>query len=142
MKKIKDERLVIQNLKNIRVAFLVQTLGIILILVKDIIDGKEIFGTPLFFLFIVTIVVFNLISMGVSIDNEEPKRNSILNTYKKVILLSIVVGVVFTGLYVILSPERPLLEAFVGGLILFICFLSSFSIVYFIKQKRSQEFDD
>jgi len=33
MKRIRDERLLLQNLKNIRVAFIVQTLGVVAILV-------------------------------------------------------------------------------------------------------------
>ncbi|GIN86208.1 hypothetical protein J6TS2_25940 [Heyndrickxia sporothermodurans] len=36
MKKIKDERLILQNLNNIRIAFIVQTLGIIGILGYDL----------------------------------------------------------------------------------------------------------
>ncbi|MCA1201683.1 hypothetical protein [Priestia flexa] len=35
MRKIKDERLIVQNLKNIRVAFIIQTLGILSLLVYD-----------------------------------------------------------------------------------------------------------
>lgn len=35
MQKIKDERLILKNLKNIRIAFVIQSLGIILILFND-----------------------------------------------------------------------------------------------------------
>lgn len=37
MKKIKDERLIIQNLKNIRIAFIVQTIGISAILIYEVV---------------------------------------------------------------------------------------------------------
>ena len=36
-------------------------------------------------------------------------------------------------IYIIFSPERPLFEAILTGGILFICFLGSYSISYFIK---------
>jgi hypothetical protein len=35
MKKIKDERLILQGLKNIRIAFLILTFGILAILIYD-----------------------------------------------------------------------------------------------------------
>jgi len=55
MNKIKDERLVLRNLKNIRIAFLFQTLGIITILCKQhFMDGKSFSDIPLFLVFILT----------------------------------------------------------------------------------------
>lgn len=54
MKKIKDERLIIQNLKNIRVAFIVQTLGLVAILIyHGITEGiVEVAKHPLWLVFI------------------------------------------------------------------------------------------
>lgn len=56
---MKDERLQIQSLKNIRIAFIVQTAGIFAILLYDMIkEGvMEARNNPLWLLFILTMVV-------------------------------------------------------------------------------------
>lgn len=53
MKKIKDERLQIQNLKNIRIIFLIQNLGIIGILAYDYLSKgmEQMRNNPLWLLF-------------------------------------------------------------------------------------------
>ena len=45
-------------------------------------------------------------------------------------------------IYIIFSPERPLFEAISTGSILFICFLVSYSVSFFIKKRRLQDNDE
>lgn len=142
LKKIKDERLMIKNLKIIRVAFLVQTIGILIILVKDFIDEKAVFGSPLFFVLIVTVLVLNVMSMPISLEYFEPKKKSVLNSYPKILFISALIGVGMTFLYLFLSPDRSVMEAIIAGGILSVCFLFSFSILYFIQKKRKQDLDE
>ncbi|PPK48337.1 DUF6773 family protein [Clostridium algidicarnis] len=143
MNKIKDERLVLRNLKNIRIAFLFQTLGIITILCKEhFMDGKSFSDLPLFLVFILTGVIMSFLSMGISVDNEVPEKSSILNSYKWILILSITVGALFTFISLMSSNEIPFTRALIGGLIVFICFLVAFSVGYFMKKKRSDGLDD
>jgi len=73
MKKITDERLILQNLKNIRILFVVQNIGIIGILIYDLISGgfDGMTNNPLWFVFMISIVIFAYLSMSISIENEE-----------------------------------------------------------------------
>ncbi len=76
MKKIKDERLILQNLKNIRVAFIVQTIGIIGILVyQAITDGIMAFTkNPLWLLLLVVGVVLNYQNLMIANDIEDKEN--------------------------------------------------------------------
>ncbi|MFD1452764.1 hypothetical protein [Oceanobacillus sojae] len=73
MKKIKDERLKLKNLKDIRVLFLIQTIGIVVgILGYDFgtkgIDGMT--DNPLWYVFMITAIVSAYLSIGISVDHE------------------------------------------------------------------------
>ncbi|MFB5250289.1 branched-chain amino acid ABC transporter substrate-binding protein [Bacillus mycoides] len=144
MKKIKDERLILQTLKNIRVAFLFQSIGIIGILgYIGFTEGiNQITKSPLWLLFILTSMLVSYLQLSVSIDVENSEKEMKLTPYYKIVLRSLVVGIVMAIIYIIFSPERPLFEAILTGSILFICFLTSYSISYFIKKRRLQDEDE
>ena len=74
MKKIKDERLIIQNLKNIRIAFIVQTIGISAILIYEVVTKgpTEAIENPLWLVFMLTMVVFLWLHLKISIDVYDP----------------------------------------------------------------------
>ncbi|WP_140420352.1 branched-chain amino acid ABC transporter substrate-binding protein [Bacillus cereus] len=144
MKKIKDERLILQTLKNIRIAFLFQSLGIIGILgYIGFTEGlDQITKSPLWLLFILTSIVLSYLQLSVSIDVEEIKKDIQLTPYYKLVFRSLIVGIIMAIIYIIFSPERPLFEAILTGGIFFICFLGSYSISYFIKKRRLQNDDE
>ncbi|MCS3599389.1 membrane glycosyltransferase [Bacillus sp. JUb91] len=144
MKKIKDERLILKTLKNIRIAFLFQSLGIIGILGYIVFtEGMDqITKSPLWLLFILTSIVLSYLQLSVSIDVEEGEKDIKLTPYYKIILRSLIVGTIIAIIYIIFSPERPLFEALLTGSIFFICFLISYSVSYFIKKRRLQDNDE
>ncbi len=144
MKKIKDERLILKTLKNVRIAFLFQSLGIIGILgYIGFTEGMDqITKSPLWLLFILTSIVLSYLQLSVSIDVEEGEKDIKLTPYYKIILRSLIVGTIIAIIYTIFSPERPLFEAILTGSIFFICFLISYSISYFIKKRRLQDNDE
>ncbi|AHA07669.1 hypothetical protein IEC_03613 [Bacillus toyonensis] len=144
MKKIKDERLILKTLKNIRIAFLFQSLGIIGILgYIGFTEGMDqITKSPLWLLFILTSIVLSYLQLSVSIDVEEGEKDIKLTPYYKIILRSLIVGTIIAIIYIIFSPERPLFEALLTGSIFFICFLISYSVSYFIKKRRLQDNDE
>ncbi len=144
MKKIKDERLILKTLKNIRIAFLFQSLGIIGILgYIGFTEGMDqITKSPLWLLFILTSIVLSYLQLSVSIDVEEGEKDIKLTPYYKIILRSLIVGTIIAIIYIIFSPERPLFEALLTGSIFFICFLISYSVSYFIKKRRLKDDDE
>ncbi|PEJ73832.1 branched-chain amino acid ABC transporter substrate-binding protein [Bacillus wiedmannii] len=144
VKKIKDERLILKTLKNIRIAFLFQSLGIIGILgYIGFTEGMDqITKSPLWLLFILTSIVLSYLQLSVSIDVEEGEKDIKLTPYYKIILRSLIVGTIIAIIYIIFSPESPLFEAILTGSIFFICFLISYSISYFIKKRRLQDNDE
>ncbi|MGE6539395.1 branched-chain amino acid ABC transporter substrate-binding protein [Bacillus luti] len=141
MKKIKDERLILQTLKNIRIAFLCQSLGIISILgyIGFTEGADQITKSPLWLLFILTSMALSYLQLSVSIDVEESEKEIKLTPYYKIVLRSLIIGIVMAIIYIIFSPERPLFEAMLTGSILFLCFLASHSVSYFIKKRRLQD---
>ncbi|PEM98588.1 branched-chain amino acid ABC transporter substrate-binding protein [Bacillus wiedmannii] len=144
VKKIKDERLILKTLKNIRIAFFFQSLGIIGILgYIGFTEGMDqITKSPLWLLFILTSIVLSYLQLSVSIDVEEGEKDIKLTPYYKIILRSLIVGTIIAIIYIIFSPERPLFEAILTDSIFFICFLISYSISYFIKKRRLQDNDE
>ncbi|MES9690760.1 branched-chain amino acid ABC transporter substrate-binding protein [Bacillus toyonensis] len=144
VKKIKDERLILKTLKNMRIAFLFQSLGIIGILgYIGFTEGMDqITKSPLWLLFILTSIVLSYLQLSVSIDVEEGEKDIKLIPYYKIILRSLIVGTIIAIIYIIFSPERPLFEALLTGSIFFICFLISYSVSYFIKKRRLQDNDE
>ncbi len=117
MKKIKDERLILQTLKNIRIVFLFQYIGVVGILgYIGFTEGMDqITKTPLWLLFMLTSILLAYLQLSVSIDVEEGEKEIKLTPYYKLVLRSLIVGIVMAIIYIIFSPERPLLEAILTG---------------------------
>ncbi|PQZ58499.1 MULTISPECIES: branched-chain amino acid ABC transporter substrate-binding protein [Bacillus] len=141
VKKIKDERLILQTLKNIRIVFIFQYIGVIGILgYIGFTEGiDQITKSPLWLLFMLTSILLAYLQLSVSIDVEEGKKEIKLTPYYKLVLRSLIVGTIMIIIYIIFSPERPLFEALLTGSVFFICFLVSYSISYFIKKRRLQD---
>ncbi|PFM65601.1 branched-chain amino acid ABC transporter substrate-binding protein [Bacillus cereus] len=144
LKKIKDERLILQTLKNIRIAFLFQSIGIIGILgYIGFTEGMDqITKSPLWLLFILTSILLSYLQLSISIDVEESEKEIKLTPYYKLVLRSLIVGIIMAIIYIIFSPERPLFEAILTGSIPFVCFLTSYSVSYLIKKRRLQDEDE
>lgn len=136
MKKIKDERLILKNLKNIRGAYIIQTMGIFGILGYDwITRGSEaMFESPLWFIFIVSTTAGLFFSMDISVAHEvhkkSPKRSLGISTVI-IALISIVVGI-FVPL---LSKFSPINGLIVGG-VFFICVIIPYIYMYYIRTKQ------
>lgn len=124
MQKIKDERLILKNLKNIRLAFLIQSLGILLILFKDFFKhGNEIIKNPLWLLFVVTMTVLGFLSMNISIDYD---RNEI--AADKVITFGMIIVILISSLIVLsvsFTSGFNIYDGLLYGGILFICGLGT-----------------
>ena len=145
MKKIKDERLLLKNLKNIRIAFLVQSIGLFSVLTYiALTEGpREATGNLFFTVFILSMVVYLWLTLDISRDvsdhNEIEKRPA---PYYRWVLLSAGVGIAI-GHATRFGPDKSSVSdsLLVAGVV-FVCFLILYSINYFIKKKRYNEDND
>lgn len=142
MKKIKDERLVLQSLKNIRFVFIVQTLGIITILVyQGFTEGTtKMTDNPLWFVFIITVVILSWLNMRVSVDvYDHTHGNKKPWPYYRIIMIALIVGTVI-GLLARFGPDKSeVSQALMIGGIVFVCFLVTFTIGHYLVKKRLED---
>ncbi|MBU9714238.1 hypothetical protein [Evansella tamaricis] len=143
-KKIEDERLKLENLKNTRIIFIFQTILLFGLWIYDAgIQGKGVSGTPITIILLLTSVFSLLLNMRVSVENEnKPKNeNSFLHSYPKIVAMCVVISLVIASFILLITPDYPLRDSMIIGAVVFICFLSVFSFTYFVKKKQHQEED-
>ncbi|MGG0718571.1 hypothetical protein ABE096_13395 [Robertmurraya massiliosenegalensis] len=142
MKIIKDERLQLQNLKNIRIAFIVQTVGVLAILLYETVTegftaAKE---NPVWLVFMLSAVVLGWLNLTISVDEYDdanpPKK---LAPYYQVVIIPLVVGAVVTLLALYGPDKSSFSEAILIGAVVFVCFLATFTFVYFLRKKRAKD---
>lgn len=136
MKKITDERLILKNLKSIRGAYTIQTLGILGILGYDwIIRGSEaVFESPLWFIFIVSTTAGLFFSMDISVSHETPKR-----TPKKSLGISTVIIALISiavGIFVPFSSKSDSINGLIVGGVLFIVVFIPYIYLYYLRTKQ------
>ncbi|MYL70505.1 hypothetical protein GLW00_06580 [Halobacillus litoralis] len=139
MQKIKDERLQLKNLKNIRVVFIIQTLGILALLGYDLftkgLDGMT--DNPLWFVFMISVIVNAYLSMSISVDHEKAPKSPLKGLY---VSLSIV-GVlsVIVGMLVSFSEGQTIWNGLLIGGIIFISFLVPVLYIYKLRKDSWDE---
>lgn len=144
MKKIKDERLILKNLKNIRIAFIVQTIGIVIILIYEgVTEGiSKIIDNPLWLVFMLTMTVFLWLNLKISVDvYDDAKEQKKPGPYYRIVILSALVGTVLALLAKFGPDGSNTSEALIVGIVVFVCFLIPFSFVYYLRKKRSEDVD-
>ena len=116
-------------------AFLFQYIGVVEILgYIGFTEGiDQITKSPLWLLFMLTSILLAYLQLSVSIDVEEGEKEIKLTPYYKLVLRSLLIGIIITIIYLIFIPERPLFKAILTGSVFLICFLVSYSVSYFIK---------
>ena len=131
-----DERLILKNLQTIRIAFVVQTLGIIGILGYDLVtsgmDGMR--ENPLWIVFIVAVTILAYLSMNVSVDHENDKKPA-----KKGLIISLIVVAVISiaiGILTTLSQGSTAKDGIIIGLVILICGLAPSLLVFNLRRKR------
>ena len=139
IKKITDERLVLKNLKNIRIAFLVQTTGIIAILGYDLVtkgmDGMT--ENPLWFVMMITAIVLGYLSMNISIDYESNNKNPLKGL--SISLLVFLFISIMIGFFVTITDGFSINDGFIIGGIIFICGLIPSIYIYILRKKQQNE---
>lgn len=135
MKKITDERLQLVQLKNIRIAFIIQTIGVVLILGYDFIkDGMEgMSANPLWFVLMVTMVVFLCLSMRISVDYESSGKSRQKSFVISLVILFIVSIVLM--ILVSITDGSNVVTGLILASILFVCGLIPIIYIYFLRKE-------
>src|SRR5699024_9483723 len=134
MKKITDERLKLQNLRNIRILVIIETRGIIGILGCELIRKgiDEMMGNPLWFVILLTGLISAYLSMGISVDHEPSKTNP-----KKGLTISLIVSAIIAiGFGVLVSLTGDIKVGILIGGIFFACFLVPSLYIYYLRIKQ------
>lgn len=136
MKKIKDERLVLKNLKNIKIGFLIQTIGILGILAYErMTQGSEAMrSNPLWFVLIITNTALAFLSMDISVDHEHLKKHP-----KKSLIISVIVIALMSiavGFFVPFSSETGQISRFIVGGLFFIGVIIPYIYMYYLRNKK------
>lgn len=141
MKRIKDERLQLIMLKNIRIAFGFQTLGIIAILVYDGIKNgfPAVSNNPLWLIFIGTGVILSYLNIKVSVDAEETRAKETKKQmpYYQKVLMALAIGTII-GL-IMVETGGTVRDSIITGVVIFVCFLVPYSILHYLRKKRSDD---
>lgn len=134
-----DERLAFKNLQKIRIAFVVQTVGILGILGYDLVtlgmDGMR--ENPLWLIFIVAMTINAYLSMNISADHENDKKPA-----KKGLIISVIVVAVISitiGILTALSEGSTAKDGIIIGLVILICGLASSLFVFNLRRKKEVE---
>ncbi|KXY48322.1 hypothetical protein AB3U43_01595 (plasmid) [Bacillus cereus] len=142
MKKITDERLILRNLKNIKITYIVQTIGILSILGYDFFQGglDRMRENPLWMVFILTSIVSAYLSMSISVEQER----AIINPQKSFIIRLVVLAVivVFIAYLISITPNYGWKDGLLLGSILLICGFIPMYYVYRLRLKQRQDLQD
>jgi len=141
MNRIKDERLQLIMLKNIRIAFGFQTFGIIAILVYDgIMNGfLTISNNPLWLVFIGSGVILGYLNIRISVDTEEKKATETKKQipYYQKVLMAIAIGAMVS--LIMAETGGTVRDSIITGVVIFVCFLIPYSIGHYLRKKRSDD---
>lgn len=139
IKKLTDERLIIRNLKNIRIVFVLQTLGIVGILIyKAIMNGiSDILGSPLWYVLMISLIVGAYLNLTIAVDSEEQQQNEQMS-YPKKVLLALGIGIIIS-LLLIFTSDNPVWSSALIGAVFFLCFLAPITYTHFLKKKWSDD---
>lgn len=139
LKKIRDERLQWKNLKNIRVVYIVQTLGILAILGYDLttkgLDGMT--NNPVWIVFMVSVIVNAYLSMTISVDHEERQRSPVKSLYISLTVISVLSAII--GLFVSFSDGQTVWNGLLIGGIIFVSFLVPVLYIFKLRKDNLEE---
>src|SRR5699024_1280322 len=139
MKKIKDERLKLQNLQNLRIVFMVQTLGILAILGYEFIrfGFDKVISDPLWLVFLITGIVNQYLNLTISVDHENSTKNPKNRLAVSLIILGVIALVI--GYFICNINSYDIVDELISSGIIFISGLIPSIYVYRLRVKRNDE---
>jgi fatty acid desaturase len=142
MKKITDERLIVRNLRHVRIAFIVQTLGILSILGYELVQGglDHMRDNPVWLVFMITSIVYAYLTMSTSVEHEKQIKNP-----RKSFVMSFVIILVIALVLAYLVSITPGYSWGTGALvaaIVVICGAIPIFYVFHLRMKQLKDFEE
>ncbi|MCI0767130.1 hypothetical protein [Bacillus sp. TL12] len=144
MRIVKDERLMVQGLKHIRMAFMLQNCIILsMIFYRYVIKGTGYEGvSDLLMLFMVGIISVNFLNLKQSVEVYESGEPEKHRYFFKLLLIPIILTGAITGIQMIVTPDASILDAGIIGIVVFLCSLVPFLYVYYYRKSIRDEDDE
>lgn len=134
-----DERLISKNLQKIRIAYVIQIIGIWCVLIYDFISGgiDKLSENPLWIVFIISTVVLTFLSMSTSVDYEDDR----INAKKGLTISSIAVAIIsiITGILISLNNDSTIYDGTLAGIVILICGLIPFIFLYGLRDIKNND---
>lgn len=139
MKIVKDERLMIEGLKYIRLAFILQNIVILgIVFYRYVLQGAGYESvSDLLMVFMGGIVVINFFNLKNSVEVYEHTGGVSRRYFMKLLLIPVAFVIGMLAICIIATPDISIKEISITGLIMFACFLipSLFAYMYMKKIK-------
>ena len=142
MRIVKDERLMIEGLKHIRMAFIVQNFVILsMIFYRYVIKQAGYEGvSDLLILFMVGIMAINFLNLKQSIEVHESGGPIKRSYFFNLLLIPILLTGAIMGIHMIATPNASVKAAGLVGTIVFLCsFVLCIYIYYYRKSIRDED---
>jgi hypothetical protein len=142
MKKITDERLIVRNLQHVKIAFIVQTIGILGILSYEVFKGgvEGMTKNPLWMVFMLTSVIYGYLNISVSVEHEKKPKKPVRSFFISLFVVTII-AVIFAILTSI-TPNYNWGDGLLIGGSIFICGIIPVSYVYRLRIKQEKDMEE
>ncbi|MCI1881501.1 MAG: hypothetical protein LKI94_04850 [Sporolactobacillus sp.] len=144
MKKIKDERLQLITLKNIRIAFAFQTCALLAASIYTAFTKgpNAAIDSPVFLIMMLSGTLLAWLQTRVSGDIEasKPKRKK-PHPYFFYVLIALGTGLLISLIFFFADRAHPWF-ALTGGGIFFICMLAAYTVMYYQRKRRERDEED
>lgn len=143
VKIVKDERLMIEGLKHIRLAFILQNVVILgIVFYRYVLQGAGYESvSDLLMVFMGGIIVINCLNLKHSVEVYEHTGGVSRSYFMKLLLIPVGIVIGLLAICIIVTPGISIKEIGITGLIMFVCFLipSLFIYIYMKKIKSEKE---
>ncbi|MGG5255088.1 hypothetical protein ACQYAD_16790 [Neobacillus sp. SM06] len=142
MKKILDERLIVQNLQHIKIAFIVQTIGILCILGYEAYKGgvEGMIKNPLWIVFMLTSVIFGYLNLSVSVEHERKPKKPV-RAFNISLIVVTIIAIAFATLTSI-TPNFNWGDGLLVGGIIVVCGIIPVTYVYRLRIKKEKDLEE
>ncbi|MHC2835198.1 hypothetical protein [Bacillus sp. F9_6S_D1_P_5] len=142
MRIVKDERLMIEGLKHIRLVFILQNIVILGIVFYRYVlqDAGYESVSDLLMVFMCGIIVINFLNLKNSVEVYEHTGGVSHSYFMKLLLIPVGIVIGILAICIVVTPDISIKEISITGLIMFACFLVPGLFIYiYMKRIKSED---
>lgn len=142
MKIVKDERLMIEGLKHIRLAFILQNIVILaIVFYRYVLQGAGYESvSDLLMVFMGGIIIINFLNLKNSVEVYEHTGGVSRRYFMKLLFIPVGIIIGILAICIVVTPDISIKEISMTGLIMFACFLvpSLFIYIYIYEKNKKR----